>query len=276
MDQLSFDDLETWKPVPAWEGYYEVGDHGYVRSLPRWVNGRGGSRRLVPGRILRPSYSNTGGYPMVNLSLGERREGRYVHDLVMRGHVGEPPEGQEVRHLDGDERNAALRDADGNPRLIYGTHSENQFDQVRHGTHAEGRRDYCDAGHELTDDNVWIEYDEDGTFGARRCKTCNRDRATKQRAKRKTDERRCKEDGCGKPYLALDWCAMHYAQNYVDQPGNREKVAARNAAWYQRRKEEGNPTWIPSADLPPEKLERRRAQARERQRRYQERKRQSK
>ena len=264
---------ERWLPVPTWEGYYEVGDHGFTRSLPRFVNGRGGSRRLVPGRVLKPSYANTGGYPMVILSLGERREGRYVHDLVALAFLGERPDGMEVRHLDGKGENAALRDADGNLRLAYGTHSENQFDQVRHGTHAEGCRDYCDAGHELTEENTWIEYDENGNFRARRCKACNRDRSAKQRAKRQTDERRCKEEGCGKPYMALDWCATHYAQNYKERPGNREKVAARNAAWYQERKEAGNPSWIPNADLSPEKLERRRELARERQRRYQQRKR---
>jgi len=263
---------ERWLPVPTWEGYYEVSDHGFVRSLPRFVNGRGGSRRLVPGRILKPSYSNSGGYPMVNLTLGERTEGRYVHDLVLRAHVREPSEGEETRHLDRDASNAALWAADGTQRLIWGTSSENKFDEVRHGTHYEGSRTHCDNGHELADDNVWIEYHEDGTFKARRCKACNRDRATKQRAKRKTDERRCKEEGCGKPYFALDWCSMHYAQNYVDQPGNRERVAARNAAWYQRRKEEGNPSWVASADLSPEKLDRRRALARERARRYRERK----
>jgi NUMOD4 motif-containing protein len=265
---------ERWLPVPTWEGYYEVSDHGFVRSLPRFVNGRGGSRRLIPGRILKPSYTNTGGYPMVNLSLGDRKEGRYVHDLVMRAHVGEPSEGQEVRHLDRDERNAALRDAAGVQRLIYGTSGENKHDQVRHGTHPEGSRTHCDADHELTEDNTRIDYYPDGTFMARRCKTCDRDRSARQRAKRQNDERHCKEDGCGKPYFGRGWCSMHYVQWQKEQPGGREKIAARQAVWYEERKQSGNPAWVPSADLPPEKLERRRALARERMRRYNARKRQ--
>lgn len=69
MEQLSLDDLEAWKPVPAWEGYYEVSDHGHVRSLPRTVRARGDGTRLVPGRVLKPSYSNSGGYPLVILQL---------------------------------------------------------------------------------------------------------------------------------------------------------------------------------------------------------------
>lgn len=259
---------KRWLPVPDYEGLYEISSHGQAHSLRKNI-------------ILKPSYSNTGGYPMVHLYKNGQGEGKYLHQMVMEAFVGPCPEGQEVRHLDGNPRNC--RWAPGNEEetkaaggnLIYGTKRENQFDQVAHGTHPWASRDCCENDHELTEDNVWIEYGEDGAFVARRCKACNRDRSAKQREKRKTDERRCKEDGCGKPYFALDWCSMHYAQNYMDQPGNREKVAARNAAWYQRRKEEGDPTWVPSADLPPEKLERRRALARERQRRYQERKRQA-
>lgn len=251
---------ERWLPVVGLEGYYEISDLGPVRSLYR-----------NSMRILRPSYSNTGGYPLYILTVNGVRYPRYGHQMVAEAFIGECPVGQEVRHLDRDVRNAALRDANGIQRLVYGTHGENMLDQVRHGTHYEGSRTHCDADHELTGDNVWIEYDEGGTFRARRCRTCNRDRSAKQREKRKTDERRCKEPDCDGPYLALDWCATHYAQNYKEQPGNREKVAARNAAWYQRRKEEGNPSWVPTADLSPEKLDRRRALARERARRYRER-----
>ena len=260
---------ERWLPVPDWEDLYEVSSHGTVRSLRK-------------GIFLKPSYANTGGYALVVLCRDGMKKGKYVHQLVLEAFVGPCPPGLETRHLDGDPTNNRwapgltedeIRAAGGN--LIYGTPSQNISDQVGHGTHPWGCRDRCENDHELTEGNTWIEYYPDGTFKARRCKACNRDRSTAQRAKRETDERRCKEEGCDKPYAGLGWCAMHYAQNYKEQPGNREKVAARNAAWYQRRKDEGNPSWVPSGDLPPEKLERRRALARERQRRYQERKRQS-
>jgi hypothetical protein len=216
---------------------------------------------------MRAAYNNSGHYPMVILSRDGERKARYVHHLVLEAFVSPCPDGMEARHLDGNPYNP---DRD---NLAWGTISENQFDQVRHGTHPWASRDRCENDHELTDDNTWIEYYPDGTFRARRCKACNRDRSTKQRAKRQADERRCKEEGCDKPYAAVGWCSMHYAQNYKQQPGKAEKVAARNAAWCRERKEAGNPTWVASADLPPEKLERRRALARERQRRYRQRKR---
>lgn len=228
---------------------------------------------LRKGRILRPSYSNSGGYPLVILTLGERREGRYIHDLVTLAFLGPRPEGMEVRHLDGNASSAALWDADGDQRLAYGTSAENKADTLRHGTQWPASRDFCDNGHEFTLENTRIDYYPDGSFKQRTCKACARERSAELRQKRLTDERRCKEEGCGKPYFALDWCSEHYTQNYMEQPGNREKVAARSAAWYQRRKEEGNPSWIPSADLPPGKLERRRELARERMRRWRERQR---
>jgi hypothetical protein len=197
-------DAERWLPVPGWEDLYLISDQGHVWSI---------RRRL----ILKPSYANRGGYPLVILFRKGYREGKYPHQMVMEAFVGPCPPGLEVRHLDGDGKNPALRDTDGIQRLAYGTHGENQWDQVRHGTHYQGSRTQCDNGHDLTEDNIWIEYYPDGTFKARRCKACNRDRSTKQRAKRKTDDRRCKEEGCGKPYFAMDWCSMHYGRWYRAQ-----------------------------------------------------------
>ena len=253
---------ERWLPVVGLEGYYEVSDRDRVRSLHR--------NSL---HILRPSYSNSGGYPLYILYANGVRYPRYGHHVMAEAFIGPRLDGQEVRHLDGNARSAALWDADGNQRIVYGTSGENKLDQIRHGTHAQGCKEYCDNGHEFTPENTRIHLYPDGTFKQRVCLACARDASAKLRQKRLTDERRCKEEGCGKPYFALDWCSEHYEQNYMEQPGNREKVAARHAAWYQRRKDEGNPSWIPTADLPPEKQERRRALARERNRRLRERRR---
>lgn len=60
----------------------------------------------------------------------------------------------------------------------------------------------------------------------------------------------------------------------IDNKGSRVCLTCkrdRGLAAYHAKKEAGDQVWIPSADLPPEKLERRRALARERMRRYRER-----
>lgn len=57
-----------------------------------------------------------------------------VHRLVMYTFVGPCPEGQEVRHLDGDPSNNNLSN------LAYGTRKQNMQDAVRHGTTCRGSR----------------------------------------------------------------------------------------------------------------------------------------
>ena len=205
-----------WLPVPEWEDLYEVSEWGHVWSIRK-------------DRPMRPSYTNSGNYPLLILSRNGKQTGKYVHHLVLEAFVGPCPEGMEARHLDGNSYNPDLTN------LCWGTSSENKFDEIHHGTHAEGSRTRCDNGHELTEDNVWTECYEDGTFKARRCKTCNRDRATKQREKRKTDERRCKEEGCGKPYFGKGWCSMHYGQWHRALPGIRERNAAASRRSYAKK-----------------------------------------
>lgn len=111
---------EAWKPVVGHPGY-EVSDLGRVRSIDR--------QTLVvrKGKLLRPGRASHG-YPTVALG----RQSRTVHSLVAEAFIGPRPEGQEVRHLDGDRSNASLSN------LRYGTPKENGADRVRHGTGTRG------------------------------------------------------------------------------------------------------------------------------------------
>ena len=219
MEQLSFDDVEIWRPVVGLEDRYEVSNLGPVRSLYR--------NSL---RILSPSYANSGGYPLYILMKNGVRYPRYGHHLVAEAFIGERPEGAEVRHVnDPNPANCALTN------LAYGTSGDNKDDQVRHGTHPEGCKDSCDNGHEFTPENTRIDYWPDGTFRERICRACNRDRATEQRAKRKADDRRCKEEGCDKPYFGRGWCSKHYGDWWREQPGNRERSAAATRRSYAKK-----------------------------------------
>lgn len=190
-----------WLPVVGFEDFYHVSDAGQVKSLRRNI-------------LLRPSFSNSGGYPLVILSNGTGGKGKYVHHLVLEAFSGLRPPGTEARHLDGDASNAALHDQEGNLRLIWGTSSKNKFDEVRHGTHYEASRAHCESGHEWTKENTRIESYPDGTFKARRCRECARLGSADLRKKRAKDERRCKEEDCNKPYFGREWCSMHYGRWY--------------------------------------------------------------
>lgn len=118
---------EIWKPVPGYEGQYEVSDLGRVRSLDRAVicmgEIKGSYMSLRKGRVLRPGPSNSGHLSVV---LG-RRQTRMVHDLVLRAFVGPPSEDHECCHNNGDPSDNRLEN------LRWGTRSENNIDAVKHG-----------------------------------------------------------------------------------------------------------------------------------------------
>mgnify|MGYP001582539356 CR=1 FL=1 len=82
-----------WKDVPGWEGVYQVSDDGRVRSLTRRVlcSRFENDWRTFTGRELKAGIAAKG-YLMVSLIAPQReREYRYVHDLVLRAFVGDPP-----------------------------------------------------------------------------------------------------------------------------------------------------------------------------------------
>ena len=104
---------EEWRPVPGYEGRYEVSSLGNVRSI-----GIGGNKKS--GQPLKPMQATPGlRYVQVAMYLhGERRYYR-VHQLVMAAFVGPRPPGMEINHIDGDAGNNR-RD-----NLEYATRSEN-------------------------------------------------------------------------------------------------------------------------------------------------------
>lgn len=119
---------EEWRPIPGYEGLYEVSDLGRVRSLDReWRQlGRAGKPHLhrKPGRILRPG--RTGRFGHVTVALG-RGNSRSVHALVMLAFVGPRPAGHDVAHNNGDASDNRLTN------LRYATRRDNNLDKAKHG-----------------------------------------------------------------------------------------------------------------------------------------------
>lgn len=167
MQQLSFDDLEIWLPIAGYEGLYEISALGRIRSLARRTT-RGGILKASPGWA---------GYLKVSLSKPGVIRSYHVHRLVAATFLGPCPEGQQVRHLDGDPLNNTLTN------LRYGTVSDNALDRVLHGTHRNTRKDRCPQGHEYTPENT-IRRDKGRT---RCCRTCRnrRRRAWRQRRRKR-------------------------------------------------------------------------------------------
>lgn len=143
---------EMWRVIPTTAGAYEVSNQGRVRSYYRQ-----GSPRLHATPVLLTLTLGSDGRLVVGFAGRVRR----VHQLVMEAFVGPRPEGQLIRHLDGDCTNNTLAN------LAYGTNSENQLDRVRHGRHHHSERTHCGKGHPFSGENLAFN-----TRGARRCRAC--------------------------------------------------------------------------------------------------------
>jgi hypothetical protein len=156
-------EAEEWRPVPGWEGLYDVSDHGRVRSLPR---------KYVPGRILRAPVAKNG-YPMVVLKHRERCRYAPVHRLVAEAFIGPLPTRHQTRHLDGNPLNNNLSN------LTYGTVSENSYDAVRHGRNRNAAKTHCKRGHSLAD-----PANLRATKRYRECRPCSNARRRELRASR--------------------------------------------------------------------------------------------
>ena len=157
---------EVWKDIPGYKGLYQVSDIGNVKSVPRFVNSKGGSKRLAPGYLLK-QHINTFGYPTVSLSKGGHRKTKTVHGLIMLAFVGEPPVGKVVCHNDGNPRNSNLEN------LRYDTVQSNAIDTINHGGNYQSNKTECPYGHLLVLKNIR----PDGVSrGKRGCLACSRAR----------------------------------------------------------------------------------------------------
>ena len=150
-----------WRPIPGWEGYYEVSSAGQVRSVRRCITNALGQVRWLPSRMLAPQPHSTKGYLHVNPARGGKAVSKSLHALVALAFLGPRPDGFQVAHNDGDPRNNAA------DNLRYATPSENEMDKWRHGTNREALRPTCRKGHPFSPANTYRDKN-----GWRVCRTC--------------------------------------------------------------------------------------------------------
>lgn len=153
---------EEWRPIPGYEGHYDVSSIGRVRSHKQ---GR--------VRVLRPA-PNPQGYLVAYPWMSGEVHRRPVHHLVALAFLGPRPDGTEIRHLDGDRANNNVEN------LAYGSKTENTLDAVRHGTHPQARKTHCPQGHAY---DAVIRRPDGGL--ARRCRECSRRQLRESRARRR-------------------------------------------------------------------------------------------
>lgn len=72
---------EYWSDIPNYEGYYQVSNHGNVRSLNRSVVQQNGRKQFIKGKTIKPHLTNKG-YFKVHLWRDGKKISRSIHRLV--------------------------------------------------------------------------------------------------------------------------------------------------------------------------------------------------
>lgn len=92
------DNNVVWKPIPNYEGYYEVSSNGEVRSCDRYVNNRNG---FIVGRIMKQSFGCSG-YLQVGLCKDGKTKSCKIHKIVASVFVPNPENKPCIDHINTD------------------------------------------------------------------------------------------------------------------------------------------------------------------------------
>lgn len=101
--------METWKPIPGFEGLYEVSNLGRIKSFSIYPD----------GKVLRPG-KNLGGYNQYTLVAAGKHKRISAHLLVCTAFIGPRPAGYEINHKNG------VKDDNRLENLEYVTKSQNK------------------------------------------------------------------------------------------------------------------------------------------------------
>ena len=109
---------EYWSDIPNYEGYYQVSNHGNVRSLDRVIKEKTGKTQTLKGRVLKQRI-NPGGYHYIELGKNGNKATFAIHQLVAQAFIPNPNNKRTVNHIDGNKLNNSLAN------LEWSTYSEN-------------------------------------------------------------------------------------------------------------------------------------------------------
>lgn len=101
-NQFSEEELkhEVWKPIPDFEGYYEASTLGRIRSLDRYVMCRGGNKRLIKGRLLRPRLYKDGYFDVKLHKDKDKYKTCRINRLIALTFISNPNNLPVVNHKD--------------------------------------------------------------------------------------------------------------------------------------------------------------------------------
>ena len=96
---------ERWLPVVG-HPFYEVSDHGRVRSIDRVITDKNGQSKAISGCLMKPSTCPLG-YMHVICYGGVRPKTKRIHQMVADAFLQRDLDRRAVNHIDGNPSNNA-------------------------------------------------------------------------------------------------------------------------------------------------------------------------
>lgn len=101
-------DIEFWKDILNYEGYYQVSNLGRIRSLDRLIDffnyhSQSKVKRIRKGHIMKPG-STPNGYTVVRFSKNSISKYCSVHRLVATAFIDNPYNFPQINHLNGNKK----------------------------------------------------------------------------------------------------------------------------------------------------------------------------
>lgn len=154
-----------WRDLPGFEGFYQAGEEGEIKSVDRIIRTSRGTLRSVKGVVLVQSVSKSGRL-QVTLSRSGKKYPLLVHKLIARTFLEPKPSPKhEICHSDGNCLNNKVTN------LRWGTRSDNMQDRVLHGRDPNKSKTHCPQNHEYTRENTYVV----PSTGARMCRVCKKE-----------------------------------------------------------------------------------------------------
>lgn len=126
------EEIEIWKDVIGYEGYYQVSNIGRVKSLDRAFIRSNGWNDFKPSRILVHNLDSKGYIKFSFYKNGVSKTVR-LHQLIANAFIPNPNNHKIVRHLDDNKLNNRL------DNLAWGSDLDNKADAIRNGKIRKGK-----------------------------------------------------------------------------------------------------------------------------------------